>query len=424
KKPLQLLSHASPDLAIARGAAYFAGLTQQSSARVQSPSPQSLYLSLEQADGQLLYFCLIPRAWPREKPARLELPGLRLRLGQDVGFRLFASNDAKGDHIAKEVPYHSSWRALPQLSTRLQHNSRQAKEIPVSLEAIIRETGLLELRCLADDDSGLSWLLDFSLETEAPLSLQIGSQTSPIDAKQWLAVENLLDKSFGNLGNPSGISSLTRQIEEIIGKREDWTIPTLRALWKPLSEAMFRRQRDTDTESAWYYLAGYALRPGFGSSLDGERIQSLWRLFDSGPLKNKMDKKLEAQWYLMWRRVAGGLNRAQQNRLLDRILPQLRKEAEAGPELIRLAACLERADSNKRIQVGRALLQHIGAGRRRGEILTDLDEAWRQHFVERLKEAKASDELIRPVLEPIASDEHLLRELFGESLPLGLILKN
>ena len=57
-----------------------------------------------------------------------------------------------------------------------------------------------------------------------------------------------------------------------------------------------------------YYviLAGFLLRPGFGVPGDDRRIDSLWRLQETGP--GSPAKRIKTQEYLLWRRVAGGLS--------------------------------------------------------------------------------------------------------------------
>ncbi|WP_176736546.1 hsp70 family protein [Oligoflexus tunisiensis] len=479
--PIQHLQQTDPDLAIARGAARYAGLKARASSVVHSPYPQSLYVALQNKEGLEQLVCLIPRGWPREEPAVLQIPGLKLRLGSEVVFRLYASPDGSAG-IGTDAPVDAPLRALPLVSTLL---DKGAAEIPISLQAIVRETGILELHCLAEDGSGRRWLLDFAIEGQTDNVSETGT---PQDVKlppRFAEAEKAVRAHFPKQGPAPGVSSLPKLLEEFLGPRSEWNMATLRGLWPALADAMFRRQKGVDGEAAWLYLAGFCLRPGFGASRDSERMQSLWRIFDQGYSKGAAEKKLEEQWYLLWRRVAGGLNRAQQNRIMDRILPAIRKIGEAGPEMIRLAASLERADAAKRIQLGRTLLQQIvsgnkdqldariwalarvasryplyagpeavlpialieewaeqlkplslrskawqklslfygWAGRRRGDVFMDLDEHWRAHFIERLLEAGADAGEIEAVASPHGRDQNFLQDMFGESLPLGLVIR-
>lgn len=479
--PIRHLQQADPDLAIARGAARYAGLKERASTVVHSPYPQSLYVALQNKEGLEQLVCLIPRGWPRETPAVLQIPGLKLRLGSEVAFRLYAAMDTSGDEIGRDAPIDATLRTLPLVSTML---DKGAAEIPISLQAIVRETGLLQLHCLAEDGSGRRWLLDFAIEGQSDNTGETAAQDVKLPPR-FPEAEKVLKAHFSKQGAPAGISSVTKLLEEILGPRSEWNMPTLRAMWPSLAEAMFRRQKDADGEAAWLYLAGFCLRPGFGASRDSERMQSLWRIYDQGYSKGPAEKKLEEQWCLLWRRVAGGLNRMQQNRIIDRILPTIRKAGEAGPEMIRLAASLERADAARRIQLGRTLVQQIvsgskdqldariwalarvgsryplyagpeavlpialieewaeqlkplslrskawqklslfysWAGRRRGDVFMDLDEHWRAHFMERLREAGADEAEVQAVATPQGRDQRFLQDIFGESLPLGLVIR-
>jgi len=482
-QPIQHLQQSEPDLAIARGAARFASLKDKSSQLVESPYPQSLYVALQDESGADKLLCLIPRGWPREKAAVLNVPGLNLRLGSEVVFRLYASHEAEGDHIGSIANPRTGFRSLPLLSTRL---DKGVQEIPISLEALVRETGLLELRCRAEDGTQRHWLLDFALEGQNARDEEPRSGSSVLASPRLQEAAKALRDHFGKHLIPSTIASLPKLQEEILGPRMDWNLPTLRGLWPALADAMFRRQKDPDGEAAWLYLAGFTLRPGFGASRDSERMLNLWKIYDQGYSKGQAEKKLEAQWCLLWRRVAGGLNKVQQNRILDRILPVIRKEGEAGPEMIRLAASLERADAARRIQLGRSLVQGIltgskdqldariwalariasrfplyagpdailpialveewaqqlkglpirskayqelslfyaWAGRRRGDVLADLDEPWREHFIARLKEAGADEQQWLAVASAQSGDQEFMHQLFGESLPLGLLIRS
>jgi hypothetical protein len=53
----------------------------------------------------------------------------------------------------------------------------------------------------------------------------------------------------------------------------------------------------------------------------------------------------------------------------------------------------------------------------------DLDEHWRAHFIERLQEAGADAGEIEAVASPQGRDQSFLQEMFGESLPLGLVIR-
>jgi hypothetical protein len=133
--------------------------------------------------------------------------------------------------------------------------------------------------------------------------------------------------------------TILKSLEPILGSpRSGWNGPLLRALWAALEERLDSRRLSVDHEEAWLIIAGFLLRPGFGVVRDDVRIDALWRLHDAGPCFP--GRRIKSQEYILWRRVAGGLKRERQNKLLtgevDRIC-----SGKAPDELVRLTGYLE-----------------------------------------------------------------------------------
>ena len=85
-------------------------------------------------------------------------------------------------------------------------------------------------------------------------------------------------------------------------------------------------------------MAGFLLRPGFGVVRDDLRIDALWRVHDGGPCFP--GRRIKSQEYILWRRVAGGLTRERQTRLMAGEIDRIRS-GKAPDELVRLAGSLE-----------------------------------------------------------------------------------
>jgi hypothetical protein len=85
-------------------------------------------------------------------------------------------------------------------------------------------------------------------------------------------------------------------------------------------------------------MAGYLLRPCFGLVRDDHRIDALWRVHEGGPCYP--GRRIKSQEYILWRRVAGGLTRERQNKLLAGELDRIRS-GKAPDELVRLTGSLE-----------------------------------------------------------------------------------
>ena len=164
-----------------------------------------------------------------------------------------------------------------------------------------------------------------------------------------------------SLGNPK---QLIKELEAILEQpRSKWNSQILRDLWQPLAKGLNRRTRSVAHEYTWLYLAGFTLRPGYGMALDEFRVDELWQVYGQG-IAAKGERQIEDQWWIMWRRVAGGLDRSRQERLFDKIFPALRKGRDDTAEQLMLAGSLERIDMLKKVKLGHKLVDFILEGRR------------------------------------------------------------
>jgi hypothetical protein len=100
------------------------------------------------------------------------------------------------------------------------------------------------------------------------------------------------------------------------------------------------RRTSIEHEEAWLILAGFLLRPGFGAPLDEARIDGVWKLRDAGLCFP--GKRVKLQEYILWRRLAGGLTRERQEKILAPEMGRIRSQSNLPPELVRLAGALER----------------------------------------------------------------------------------
>jgi hypothetical protein len=117
-------------------------------------------------------------------------------------------------------------------------------------------------------------------------------------------------------------------------------------------------------------LAGYCLRPGFGDPKDAERVRVFSTLFD-----NRLAYPDEArgwqQFFIAWRRVAGGTTEALQTTIRDALDPVIApKEANLKKprrmplgldELPFMLASLERVPAARRAQLGEWFVERTWA---------------------------------------------------------------
>ena len=158
----------------------------------------------------------------------------------------------------------------------------------------------------------------------------------------------------------------SKQLEAALGERERWPLPVLRALADALLPLARARRRSADHERLWLSLCGWCLRPGFGEALDGWRMGRLWPLYEQG-VQHAADPRIGAEWWTLWRRVAGGLDDTAQQRLLEDFVfntrwAELDADARAArpprlvkggrDDMVRVVGSLERLPAGHKAELG------------------------------------------------------------------------
>ena len=82
------------------------------------------------------------------------------------------------------------------------------------------------------------------------------------------------------------------------------------------------RRRSPIHEARWLNLLGFALRPGYGLAVDDWRVAETWRTLQGKLLHPTV--MCRAEWWILWRRIAGGLAAGQQQALADPLLGSIR----------------------------------------------------------------------------------------------------
>jgi hypothetical protein len=145
-------------------------------------------------------------------------------------------------------------------------------------------------------------------------------------------------------------NNLLKSLEKILQlPKADWNLQLIRDLWAALNESFPGRHESVEHEETWLILAGFLLRPGFGAGGDDTRIDQLWRL-QSEELVYP-GKRTQIQKYILWRRVAGGLNQERQAAILMPELPRLLSQKNLPAELVRLTGSLERIGSDTKTEL-------------------------------------------------------------------------
>jgi DNA-K related protein len=101
--------------------------------------------------------------------------------------------------------------------------------------------------------------------------------------------------------------------------RSEWPPSLLRIFWEETITFSNARSRDPLYEARWLNLLGFALRPGYGYAVDDWRVKQTWLLFQKGVVHNK-NQACCAEWWILWRRIAGGLASGQQKALAQPLI--------------------------------------------------------------------------------------------------------
>jgi len=376
------------DLAVARGAAYYGLVRRGLGVRIGGGAARSYYLGIAGTaptapTDAVTALCLVHRGMEEGAEVEIGEPALELLANRAVSFPLYASSTRGGERAGQLVhAERESLAELPPIRTVLRFGKKlEARKIPVHVMVHLTEVGTLEVWCrsLTTDHR---WRLQFQLRDQGPAPdegdelEQAGAESVISDAQLGAAVEAL--RSVFPAGEVSGTGDpvgLTRVFEERLGAGKDaWPVATIRKLWDVLWEGNAQRGRSAQHEARWINLSGFLLRPGFGAELDDWRIQQLWKLKTAGPRFPKAPQ-CRAEWWNMWKRVAGGLARQQQIQLhtevapylLPRLKSKLKGAPKVGPQELReywqLMASCERLSAEMKAELGQALLQVIVKGK-------------------------------------------------------------
>lgn len=382
--PLQVLPHADPDLAVARGAVVFGLALAGRGVRIGGGAARGFYVGLGGEKGaSRTAICVVPRGAKEGTPHTLEGRTFALTLGRPARFELFAADEAT--HAPGEVVTidDDAFERLPPLAAVL--GGAEKGEVHVALAGELTAVGTLDLACVEIAQAAASapprrFSLAFQLrgaDAAEPIegAPTVRSSTAPGARRLADAVE-ALERVYGKAhadAEARDAKNLLRELERILGDRANWTLETARALFDALALGSKSRRRSADHERVFWQLAGFCLRPGFGHALDPARAGMLAKL-----IPERLAFPDEARgWQQLWialRRVAGGLDEAVQGALRDATDPllapaekRLKKakgwKREAAADLLDLVSALERVPPARKSELGAWLLERTWTDR-------------------------------------------------------------
>jgi molecular chaperone DnaK (HSP70) len=369
-----VLNTPSLDLAVAIGAAYYGRQREYGGRAISGGLARSYYIAIADTSDtatshQML--CVVPQHMEEGTTIDLEKPVLELSLGQPVQFPLYTSTVRGKDKAGKllTIPDKHLLKLAP-LQTVLRGGKRAGvKGVPVTLTSTLTPVGTLELSLVAQN-SPQRWRLEFNTRSVASSTAEVASEENePKAAEQppeQSFPEDRIEAALHTLRDVYAHSTedaarhLTREWERTLeAGRRDWPTSLCRRLADGLIDIADQRRRSLAHVSRWYNLTGYCLRPGYGDSRDRFRVEQLWKLLCSP------GKSFEggADFWILWRRLSGGLPANWQQTLLDRLRPILTGKSAIKPnnnelaEMWRAAASLERLEPRAKAMLAEPLLK-------------------------------------------------------------------
>lgn len=388
-KPIIQLENAQPDLAVAFGAVAYAKARRGAQLKIGGGSARTFFLTIDTgkksdgADANVKQaVCLMPKGTEEEVELSLTERKFSLQLGQPVQFHLLSTNVDKqyqaGDIIEINEINSEQFVSLPPLvvalDSEVDDKGKDKNRVEVTLATRLTEVGTLNIDCVEHaqaDSTPKRWHVEFQIRKDLMSQRQQEQQASL--PPQFNEVSHKLSVVFGNANkdaNPKAVKTLRNDIEKRLGKRDQWEVPVLRAIFDQLLSDKKRRRRSSAHERVWFNLAGFGLRPGFGYPVDDWRMEQIWPLYQQG-LQFNQETQGWIDWWTFWRRASGGLSADQQAVIFNDIAKFLNPSAlnnrklqteakqKSYEDMVKLVAALEHLPIEDKAQVAQWLLKRL-----------------------------------------------------------------
>jgi hypothetical protein len=329
-----VLESRSLDLSVALGAASYGLVLAGKGVRIRGGTARAYYVGVQSPGARKRAVCLIPFGVEPGSETVIEDRTFELVTDRPVSFPLYSSTAPLGHGAGAVVEMDEEvFLELPPLFTVLRFERNISNQtVPVRLSAKLTELGTLQMWA-AEERGKHRWDLEFNLrvgderaDEAAAAGLPVGDSELQVDAAGQAEAAELIRNGLrprSRQDTEGGPRALIKELEAQLGaERLDWPGALIRSLWGPLWDMAEARRGSPDHESTWFNLAGILLRPGFGDPLDAGRVDDLWNVFRKGMF---FEDELWCRigWWVMWRRVSGGLNKAKQLELSNRLAPEL-----------------------------------------------------------------------------------------------------
>jgi hypothetical protein len=346
------------DLAVAWGAAYYGMVRRGQGVRIAAGLARTYYIGVEGSRAETTAVaagevgapepageageaeapeaaeaesgaavCLVPAGMEPGHDADLTGRAFDLLVSQPVEFPLYVSStrltDRPGELVAVD---REQMRSLPPIRTVLRTRKKSdGQTVSVQLHARLTEIGTLDLWCSEVGGRG-TWRLQFDVraatQTDVAAHDAAGEREGFVDEATWEELRQVILATFGPGGKDKPEGLMKRLTRSSGMNRRLWPMSVLRRMWETLMETEPGRRRSQLHEARWLNLLGFALRPGYGLAVDDWRVAETWRTLQGKLLHGT--PMCRAEWWILWRRIAGGLTAGQQQALADPLLSLLR----------------------------------------------------------------------------------------------------
>jgi molecular chaperone DnaK (HSP70) len=372
-----VLENPGPDLAVALGASYYGLVKTGKGVRVGSGSPRAYYLAVSKKEDETKAVnhavCLVERGLDEGSKIELKDKKFEVLTNQPVSFDVFSSSFRSGDRCGDLVKIDDSLSSLPPIQTIVQFGQKGVKKsIPVQIEAEYTEVGTLALWCRSLVSSH-RWQLQFQLRAVSglPGPAEVADrevfELSRVDSVCMEIRKVFSDKIGSNGADKAALDNLAKKITQIVERpREKWPLSFIRSVSDELLKVASAKNLSPAREGRWLNLAGFCMRPGFGDGFDAHRTKALWKLYSKGIVHSK-NPQVRSEWWVLWRRVAGGLKPGQQRQFLQDLTPlmmpkkgaKVRMPPQERLEIWMAVANMEQLLVKDKIKWGRLLLSEM-----------------------------------------------------------------
>ena len=369
KRP-EVFENRDLDLAVATGAAYYSYVRSTGSGvLVRGGLPRTYFIGI----GDSSAVCLVPRGAEEGATLEVDNEALQLVANRPVSFRLYSSLTRTDDkpRRSRRIPRARRGSPHPRAAQRrhpLRQESGRAAHPGETRRAAHRNRHARNLVRIEDQRQSLASAVRAAQSRRRTRAAQArrGRRRAGAEgcARAHPAVFSPSAKS------PIAPEELPARLEQILGLgKNSWPLAAIRQLADAFLSAADGRKKSPAYEARWLNLGGFCLRPGFGFPGDDFRIEQARRIY-SGGIQYANQVQCEIDWWIFWGRLAGGLNRNQQNDIYQRLSPILlprggkkqRLNNSLLREMWRTAASSELLPIGTRIELGRCLIRRVKAG--------------------------------------------------------------